>query len=558
MTDFAEIAQTLEKIAAVSSRNVKIDYVADLLRKANPLEIRITALFLGGRIFSEGDEKILNVSWGGLKSALNQVIDFKMKDFSDSYKGDTGEAIATLLSSEKFARQTSLFSMPLSIEFLEKKFNEMADLQGAGSKKRKEAILAQILREASPLEAKYIAALVLNDMRVGLSEGLLAEGIARAFDIKANLVRRAWSICGDIGLVAMKALQGGTSALEEFRVEIFRPVKPMLASPADTIDELFETGESYAFEVKLDGARVQIHKEDSKIAIYSRRLQDVTESLPDIVDVVGRIVNSKQAILDGEVVAVDEKGKPYPFQVVMKRFGRTRDVDKTRDAVQLYLYLFDILCLEGRQLIDAPYSERRKVLESIVTDSHIVESLATANGKEADEFFERSKKLGHEGLMAKRMESHYVPGTRGKNWFKIKHTLDTMDLVIIAAEWGHGRRRKWLSDYHLAVRDLDTNSYVMVGKTYKGLTDLEFEEMTAKLKSISTRKKGHVVFVKPEVVVEVLASEIQESPTYSSGMALRFARILRIRDDKSADDAMTLEQLITIHEGQFKYKAIQS
>ncbi|MFW9966610.1 MAG: ATP-dependent DNA ligase, partial [Candidatus Thorarchaeota archaeon] len=532
MTEFAEIAQTLEKIAAVSSRNAKIDYVADLLRKAKTLEVRITALFLGGRIFSEGDSKILNVSWGGLKSALNQVIDFSMKDLGESYQGDTGEAIANLLTSEKFARQTSLFSMPLTIEFLEKKFNEMASLQGAGSKKRKEAILAQILREASPLEAKYIVALVLSDMRVGLSEGLLAEGIARAFDIKANLVRRAWSICGDIGLVAAKASQGGTSALKEFRVELFRPVKPMLATPANTTDELFETGESYAFEMKLDGARVQIHKEGNNVAIYSRRLQDVTESLPDIVDVVRSIVKSKQAILDGEVVAVDKKGKPYPFQVVMKRFGRTRDVDKTRDAVRLKLYLFDVLCLEDRHIIDAPYKERRKSLESIVPESHIVERIVTADGNEAAEFFKRSKKLGHEGLMAKRVDSPYVPGTRGKNWFKIKHSLDTMDLVIIAAEWGHGRRRKWLSDYHLAVRDLNTNTYVMVGKTYKGLTDLEFREMTAKLKSISIGKKGHVVTVKPEVVVEVLAAEIQESPTYDSGMALRFARIVRIRDDK--------------------------
>ena len=552
------VVLSFKKIATVSSRNAKIDFVEKLLREVDPLEIRTTALFLGGRIFSESDERVLNVSWGGLKSALKQVIDFTMEDLTDSYQGDTGEAIASLLSSDKYTRQTGLFSAPLSVAFLEEKFDEIAGLQGAGSKKKKEAILAQILRDAAPVEAKYIAALVLNDMRVGLSEGLLAEGIARAFDVKPKLVRRAWSLCGDLGLVAEEASQGGTSALQAFRALLFKPIKPMLATPADTIDELFETDGSFAFEVKLDGARVQIHKEGEKVAIYSRRLQDVTESLPDIVSHVGAKVNAKQAILDGEVVAVNEKGQPFPFQVVMKRFGRKRDVEKTSDEVQLQLHIFDILLLEKKQLVDTPYTDRRKALESAVASDIIVESIPSANGEVANDFFQRSKERGHEGVMAKRVDSPYVPGTRGKNWFKIKHTLETMDLVIIAAEWGHGRRKKWLSDYHLAVRDPDTDSYVMIGKTYRGLTDSEFEEMTIRLKSLSTGKKGHVVTVRPEIVVEVLAAEIQESPTYESGMALRFARIVNIRDDKSPSDAMTLDQLENVFAGQFKYKASQS
>ncbi|MHA2142660.1 MAG: ATP-dependent DNA ligase [Candidatus Thorarchaeota archaeon] len=366
-----------------------------------------------------------------------------------------------------------------------------------------------------------------------MSEGLLADGIARAFDVNAKMVRRAWSLSGDLGLVAEQVSHGGSSTLEEFRAEIFRPVKPMLAIPSDTIEKVFEAGGSFAFEVKLDGARVQIHKRGDKIAIFSRRLQDVTESLPDIVNVVRTKVLAKSAILDGEVVAVDKNGQPFPFQVVMKRFGRTREVEETRGEVHLHLYLFDILYVEDEQLIDTSYVERRKALELIVPEENVVESILATNMKEASAFFERSKKLGHEGLMAKRLESFYIPGTRGRNWYKIKHALDTMDLVIVAAEWGHGRRKNWLSDYHLAVRDHETDSYVMIGKTYKGLTDAEFKEMTSKLESISIGKNGHVVSVKPEVVVEVLAAEIQESPTYESGMALRFARIVNIRKDKS-------------------------
>ncbi|MFX1440943.1 MAG: ATP-dependent DNA ligase [Promethearchaeota archaeon] len=557
MTEFLRIAETLDKIAAVSSRNAKIGFVAALLKEVDSIEVRTTARFLGGRIFPESDDRVLNVSWSGLKSALRQVIDFSMEDLSESYQGDTGEAVAALLESGKFARQTALFSTPLSIGILEENFSIIAGLQGAGSKKKKETILAQILRDAAPREAKYITALVLNDMRIGLSEGLLAEGIARAFKVEPKLVRRAWSLTGDLGQVAEKAAQGGASALMEFKVMLFRPVKPMLASPADSVDEVFETGSLYAFEFKLDGARVQIHKQGDEVIIYSRRLQDVTEGLPDIVEIVRKKVGAGVAVLDGEVVAIDDRGQPFPFQVVMKRFGRTREVEKTRDEVKLRLFLFDLLLLESKQQIDSTYTERRKLLESVVPQELLIESYTATSKDEAARFFDKSKKLGHEGLMAKQVDSAYVPGTRGKNWFKIKHSLDTMDLVIIAAEWGHGRRKNWLSDYHLAVRDPDTDSYVMIGKTYKGLTDIEFEEMTSKLKSISTGRKGHVVIVKPEIVVEVLAAEIQESPTYDSGMALRFARIVNIREDKLATDAMTLEQLKTVYAEQFKYKAGQ-
>ncbi|MHA2386879.1 MAG: ATP-dependent DNA ligase, partial [Candidatus Thorarchaeota archaeon] len=525
MTEFLELAETLDSIAADSSRNAKISLVSALLRKVDPEEVRITALFLGGRIFSESDERVLNVSWGGLRSALKQVIDFSLEDLTESYQGDTGKAIALLLESGRFSRQTSLFSEPLSIKSLEKSLYEIADLQGSGSKKKKEAILSQILRDATPLEAQYITALVLNDMRIGLSEGLLAEGIAQAFDVEPTLVRRAWSLCGNLGQVAEQASHGGSSALKAFRAEVFRPVKPMLATPFDTIDDVFSVGGAFAFEFKLDGARVQIHKKDKKVAIYSRRLLEVTESLPDIVELVGREIQAEDAILDGEVVAVDKKGQPFPFQVVMKRFGRTREVEKTRDEVLLHLYLFDILFLEDKQLIDSSYVDRRKALELIMPQEYVVESILTSNDTEASAYFEKAKKLGHEGIMAKRVDSLYTPGTRGKNWLKIKHALETMDLVIIAAEWGHGRRKNWLSDYHLAVRDPETDSFIMIGKTYKGLTDTEFKEMTTKLESISTTKKGHVLYVKPEVVVEVLAAEIQESPTYESGMALRFARI---------------------------------
>jgi DNA ligase-1 len=337
---------------------------------------------------------------------------------------------------------------------------------------------------------------------------------------------------------------------------VFEPVRPMLATPVDNLAEILQDPEhEFSFELKFDGARAQIHKDGDQVRIYSRRMQDVTEGLPDIVTIATEGITVKKAILDGEVVAVDSEGRPFPFQTVMRRFGRTRDVEQAKDEVSLRLFLFDVILANEDSMIDEPYLTRRKRLEDIVTSDFLAETLMTTEPSVAEEFFQKSRELGHEGLLAKRTSSVYVPGARGKNWFKIKHTLETLDLVIIGAEWGHGRRSKWLSDYHLAVRDVESGGFAMIGKTFKGLSDEEFKDMTSRLKAISMGKKGHVEVVKPEIVVEVLASEIQKSPTYESGMALRFARIVNIRLDKGPADAATLDELERMYEEQFRYKA---
>ncbi|MFW9800315.1 MAG: ATP-dependent DNA ligase [Candidatus Thorarchaeota archaeon] len=556
MTDFAELARTLDDISRVSGRNAKIDLVASFLRQVRPKDLVAATRFLGGAVFSERDPKVLNVSWRGVKQALKQVVDFNDAEFSQLYEGDTGEAVAALLETEGRVRQAGLFSSSLTVSSVEKCFKDIAEAEGSGSRKKKESLLSQMLREASTREARYIVALVLNDMRIGLSKGLLAEGLAKAFEIGSDLVRRAWSLSGDLGQVAHLAATEGRTALEILRPTVFSPVRPMLATPADSVAELLQDSEyEYSFELKFDGARAQVHKDGRQIRIYSRRMQDVTGGLPDIVAIAERKVRAKEAILDCEVVAVDAEGRPFPFQTVMRRFGRTRNVETAEKEVTLRLYIFDVLLADGESLIDSPYSERRKTLHDVADSDLIAENVVTSDIAAASGFFERSRELGHEGLMAKRVDSPYVPGVRGKNWFKVKHTLDTMDLVVVAAEWGHGRRSKWLSDYHLAVRNEDTGGFATIGKTFKGLTDAEFEEMTLRLQAIKTGEKGHIVTVRPEIVVEVLASEIQSSPTYDSGMALRFARILNTRYDKGPEDATTLDELRRIYEKQFKFKA---
>lgn len=556
MTDFVFLAEVLDKVSRTKKRNEKVALAGEFLRKVEIEEVSQAALYLSGKVFAESDQRTLNISWKGLMNALRKVVDFNDDTLSEAYDGDIGKAVAKILEGSKESRQSALFSEALSIASVSQTLSKIADIQGKGSVKEKQSRLTSLFMEASPRESRFLAALVLEDMRTGLSEGLLAESIAFAFGVDSTLVRRAWSFNGDLGAVAKLASEGGAKALRRVSVQVMRGLKPMLASPTQDLESLFESQPNqYSLELKLDGARVQIHKEGDEVSIFSRRLSDVTNSLPDIVQVVREKIKSLKVIIDGEVLAVDDAGRPFPFQVVMKRFGRTRDIEEAFKDTRLVLVLFDVILIDDIQLVDEPYSERRRRLEEIVPSNLLVERLVTESIDSAQAFFQRSQELGHEGLVAKKLDSPYIPGVRGKYWFKIKHTLDTLDLVIVAAEWGHGRRKDWLSDYHLAVRDEESGEFMIVGKTYKGFTDKEFQDITERLLDLKIASHKHIVQVRPEIVVEVIASEVQESPTYESGMALRFARISQIREDKGPMDAMTLIELREIFDKQFRFKA---
>jgi DNA ligase-1 len=556
LTEFRLLGEVLDEISKTQKRTEKIALASEFLKNVSIDEVNQAALFLSGRVFAERDQRALNISWRGLLSVLKKVVSIDDSTIFDAYDGDIGEAVARILDTSKESRQSSLFSETLSIASVRQTLDRIADVQGKGSVKEKQSLLTSLFMDASPREARYLTAIVLEDMRTGLSEGLLAETISTAFEIEPSLVRRAWSFNGDLGEIAKLAAEGGKTALQKVSIQVMRGVKPMLASPVPNIESMFKSGSAlYSFELKLDGARVQIHKKGTEVRIFSRRLSDVTESLPDIVKVIERDVKAKNVILDGEVLAVDEMGKPFPFQVVMKRFGRSRDIEDAYSNTRLQLVLFDVLLIDNLQLVDEVYSKRRRELERIVPSVLLVEKIVSNDLTQIQSFFERSQELGHEGLVAKTLDSPYTPGVRGGYWLKIKHTLQTLDLVIVAAEWGHGRRKDWLSDYHLAVRDEESGEFLVVGKTYKGFTDKEFEEITKKLMGLKISSHGHIVQVRPEIVVEVIASEVQRSPTYDSGMALRFARIDRLREDKGPMDAMTLAELKEVYDNQFQFKA---
>ncbi len=555
MTQFLNLAHVLDRVSQTSGRIEKVNLIAEFLRNTSHDEIKSATLFLAGHVFAECDPRALNISWGGLVGSLRQVVDYTGKDFDEAYKGDTGDAVASLLGLMQVTRQEVLETEPLTIGRVASTFAAIASASGQGSKKKRETLMVRMLSEATPREAKYLVALLLSDTRTGVSEGLVAEGIAAAFKINPDTVRRAWSFTGDLGEVAALASVGGKDELERVSIILFRPVKPMLATQATDVRELIiSIGAPVALELKLDGARVQVHRDGQHVRLYSRSLSDVTNSLPDVVQAVRDKVSSEQVILDGEVIAIDQQGIPYLFQAVMTRFGRVQDVESKLKETRLELRLFDVLVEGGRSLVDRPYAERRAILEQKAPSDMMVERLVTDNDSEAERFFERSLQLGHEGLMVKKLDSAYVPGVRGKTWFKVKHTI-TLDMVIVGAEWGYGRRSKWLSDYHLGVKNEETGDYVMIGKTFKGLTDPEFESMTKRLLDMQTGKEGRVIKVRPEIVVEVLVSEIQESPTYGGGMTLRFARIARIRDDKRPEDVTTLTELRRLYEARLQYKA---
>ena len=325
-----------------------------------------------------------------------------------------------------------------------------------------------------------------------------------------------------------------------------RPLKPMLAAPAgDVAEALAILGPAIALEQKLDGARVQIHCVAGGVRIFSRRLNEITASLPELVESAG-CLNGRGAILDGEVIAIDAGGRPLAFQEVMRRFGRVRDIERLRAEQPLRLFVFDLIALDGELLIDRPYRERFATLAALAGEAglELPDRSLPASLAEAEAFYASAIESGCEGVMAKALESRYTPGVRGRGWLKIKHAR-TLDLVIVAADWGYGRRKGWLSNYHLAARDQSTGNLLEVGKTFKGLTDEEFRAMTERLGALKTDERGGTVLVRPEVVVEVAYSDIQRSPRYQSGMALRFARIVRIRDDKAPEQADTLASLRT-------------
>jgi DNA ligase-1 len=430
-------------------------------------------------------------------------------------------------------------------------FEAVAAAAGSGSRQARERHLKDLAARASPDERDFLGRIIGGEMRTGVSDGLVLEAIAAAAVADLAAVRRAALFLGDLSAVAVLARGGGATALTSVEPRPFVALLPMLAEIGTDFGEVLRAhGGRTALEFKYDGARVQVHRDGDRVTIWTRRLSDVTRSLPDVV-AVARSLDGTPFVLDGEVVARDAAGRPLPFQELMRRFRRVHGVEALVREMPLALHFFDCLIAEGRSLIDAPYAERWAALERVTGGRYLAERAIVEDEATAQTFHARALAAGHEGVMAKDLKAPYEPGGRGKRWFKLK-VAETVDCVIIAADRGSGRRVGWLSNYHLAVRDGER--LADVGKTFKGLTDAEFGAMTERLKALAVEDDGYTVRVRPEVVVEVEYNEIQRSPTYPSGFALRFARIARIREDKAPEQATTLDELRALYERQFATK----
>lgn len=583
MNGFNDFALVCLALGQTQSRLQMVELAGDYLARLDPAAAEIAARFMVGHPLAQGDEKPLHISgraiWKIVAAMTGEQNQEDQGEAIFAAATDFGEAVEMLLR-----LRDNEPGPTLTLVEVERCFSEIASIEGRNSRRGKLEALRGLFERATTLEGKYLTKILIGEMRHGMSEGLMLEAIARMAARPVPEVRRANMLAGDVGRVVramrtMPSAPAGASAASASGSDADaadapltsafgdaprqrriaddavapggdaraaggahpRPLKPMLAHPAANVAEAFRMlGDRLALEHKLDGARVQIHCTGADVRIFSRALNDVTASLPEVAEIAGRL-GARRAIFDGEVIAIGADGRPLAFQEVMRRFGRVRDIERLRVERPVRLFVFDLIGLDGELLIDAPYEERYAALSELASGSGLAMAarILPSTVAEGSQFYARAIAEGYEGIVAKALGSTYMPGARGRGWVKIK-TARTFDLVIVAADWGYGRRHGWLSNYHLAARDERNGGLVEVGKTFKGLTDDDFRAMTERLLALKTGEGRGTVAVRPEVVVEVAYSDIQRSPRYAGGMALRFARIVGVRNDKSAAEADTI------------------
>jgi DNA ligase-1 len=421
-------------------------------------------------------------------------------------------------------------------------------LAGPGSQAARREALHDLFAHATEPEQRFLRGLLTGEIRQGALEGVMVDAVARASGVPIGEVRRAAMLAGDLGTVAAASIGGGADALSRFRLSPMTPVLPMLAQSAEDVPAAFERIRPASVEWKLDGARIQVHRIGDDVRVYTRNLADVTARVPEIVESIST-VPLDAAVFDAEAIALRSDGRPHPFGVTMSRFGsRTRrDLEQLRAEIPLRAFVFDVLHLDGDDLLDLPASERSAALEDRLPEELRVRRIVTDDVLAAEAFFEDALDRGHEGVMVKALDAPYEAGRRGAAWLKVKRA-HTLDLVVLAAEWGHGRRQGWLSNLHLGARDRETGGYVMLGKTFKGMTDATLAWQTEQLQRLETHRDGITVHVRPELVVEIAFDGLQRSPRYPGGLALRFARLKGYRPDKSPADADTIDTVRGIFE----------
>ena len=503
----ADIVATSNAVMATRSRLKKTAALAECLRRLDGDEIAVGTSYLAGAIRQER----LEVGWRTVRN-----LDVPAAEEPQLSVLDVHDAL-----------------------------QRVADARGSGSRAAKNDILTDLFGRATDDEHRFLIGLILGELRQGALEGSVVQGIAEAWDVPVATVQRAWMLSGDLGATASAAAGGGEATLAEFRLTIFRPIHPMLAQTAETPAGAVGTAGRAVVDYKLDGARIQVHRHDDQVRIYTRNLRDVTPRLNEVVEIVSAL-DAASIVLDGEVLGVRADSRPHPFQDTMSRFGSDTIADAP-DGVRLLPFFFDCLHVDGEDLLDESLERRLEVLQRLVPPEHRVRQVFVDNAEQANEVFDQALRDGHEGVVVKDPASPYAAGRRGGAWSKVKPS-DTLDLVVLAVEWGSGRRKGWLSNIHLGARDAQTGEFVMLGKTFKGMTDAMLEWQTKRFLELETSRDGHVVYVRPEQVVEVAVDGVQTSSRYPGGVALRFARVKQYREDKPAAEADTLDRVRAIRD----------
>jgi ATP-dependent DNA ligase I len=524
-----EIAEASAAVASSSARRVKITEIAGLLRRVPPGEVGIAVAFLSGEL----RQRQIGVGYAALMNLL---------------RTDPGQ--------QPTAGSTPPPEPVLTLTDADAAFEAIGAVTGPGSQAARRALLGGLFGRATPGEREFLVRLLSGDLRQGALEGVMTEAIAKAADVPAEDVRRAHQLGGSLAEVARAALSAdGPAALRGFGLQVGQPIRPMLAASAPSVEAAFERVSPAAVEWKIDGIRIQVHKDGANVVVFTRTLDDITARVPEIAEAAAAL-DAETAVLDGEAVALSPDGQPRPFQVTSARAASQTDVGRQRAETPLTPFLFDLLHLNGADLIDAPGSERYRLLSGVAPAELVIPRTVTADPAAALAFFGDAVSRGHEGVVVKSLDAPYGVGRRGSEWIKVK-PRHTLDLVILAAEWGHGRRRGLLSNLHLGAREPATGDLVMLGKTFKGLTDEMLAWQTARLLELADPPREPladtdrlaqygVVRVRPELVVEIAFDGVQASRRYPGGLALRFARVVRYRPDKSAADADTIEAVRTI------------
>jgi DNA ligase-1 len=512
VTLLAEVVRTSAQVAGTSSRLAKTALIAECLKRLDADEVEIALPYLSG----------------------------------DTRQGRLALGYATLQPALGCASSSPV----LTLHEVDAAFSQLKSTKGKGSAAQRAAALKNLFGKATAEEQDFLQRLIVGELRQGALEGVMLDAVAMAAQLPPAEVRRAATFAGAIAPVAKAALGGGAAALEQFSIRLMQPVLPMLAQPAEDVAAALEQLGTAILEWKLDGARVQVHKSGDDVRVYTRNLNDVTAAVPEIPSLVGQI-KGDSIILDGEAIALRPDGRPHPFQLTMRRFGRKLDVEALRRELPLSVFFFDCLYRDGVPLVARPASERHDLLRLALPVEAVTPSLITDDVGKARAFYDAALARGHEGIMAKATDAPYESGRRGAGWLKVKRAR-TLDLVVLAAEWGHGRRKGWLSNLHLGARDPARGGFVMLGKTFKGLTDemLEWQTKEFLARRIDPPGGGDewTVRVRPELVVEIAFNDLQESPHYPGGLALRFARVKGYRPDKRPEEADTIETVRRIYE----------